>query len=157
MKNDLGETLKNEKIRALSFGEPIRVQPETSIEVVIDRMFEAKIGCAVVEEKGKLVGIFTERDILTRVVEAGVSLKSPVESFMTPRPKCLDPEDSVAEAIRVMNRGGYRHLPLVDRKGKTVGVLSVKRIVSYLAEHFPAEVYNLPPDPRQIQRSREGA
>jgi len=45
----------------------------------------------------------------------------------------------------------------VDEAGRPVGVLSVKRIVHYLAEHFPATVYNLPPDPGVVPQEREGA
>jgi len=56
-----------------------------------------------------------------------------------------------------MEEGGYRHLPVVDVTGKPLGVLSVKRIVHYLAEHFPATVYNLPPDPSSVPQSAEGA
>ena len=56
-----------------------------------------------------------------------------------------------------MEEGGYRHLPVVDENGKAVGMLSVKRIIRYLVEHFPGAVYNLPPDPGAVQQEREGA
>ena len=55
-----------------------------------------------------------------------------------------------------MEEGGYRHLPVVDERGP-VGVLSVKRIVHYLVEHFPTTVYNLPPDPAVVPQQAEGA
>jgi predicted transcriptional regulator len=56
-----------------------------------------------------------------------------------------------------MEEGGYRHLPVVDECSRVVGILSVKRIVHYLVEHFPNTVYNLPPDPNAVQQQREGA
>jgi hypothetical protein len=56
-----------------------------------------------------------------------------------------------------MEEGGYRHLPVVDESSRVVGILSVKRIVHYLVEHFPNTVYNLPPDPNAVQQQREGA
>jgi hypothetical protein len=56
-----------------------------------------------------------------------------------------------------MDEGGYRHLPVVDEGGRPVGVLSVKRIVHYLVEHFPTTVYNLPPNPGAVPQEREGA
>jgi len=56
-----------------------------------------------------------------------------------------------------MEEGGYRHLPVVDETGRTLGVLSVKRIVHYLVEHFPSTIYNLPPDPSVFPHDAEGA
>ena len=110
----------------------------------------------MVEGKG-VIGIFTERDVLTKVVEQKVDLATPIEKLMTPDPKVLKREDSVADAIRLMNQGGYRHIPIVDDQGEVQGIVRVRDIIKYLAEHFPYEVYNLPPDPRQIIRAPEGA
>jgi CBS domain-containing protein len=76
---------------------------------------------------------------------------------MTPNPTIVHPKDSVAFALKRMEEGGYRHLPVVDEAGQPVGVLSVKRIVHYLVEHFPATVYNLPPDPGAVPLEPEGA
>jgi CBS domain-containing protein len=76
---------------------------------------------------------------------------------MTPNPVAVHPKDSIGAAVRRMEEGGYRHLPVVDEVGRPLGMLSVKRIVHYLVEHFPATVYNLPPDPDVIPHEREGA
>jgi CBS domain-containing protein len=56
-----------------------------------------------------------------------------------------------------MEEGGYRHLPVVDERERPVGILSVKRIIRYLVEHFPTTVYNLPPDPQAVPKNPEGA
>ena len=48
-------------------------------------------------------------------------------------------------ALSKMQRGGYRHLPVVDERGRPVGILSAKHIIRYIVEHFPAVVYNHPP------------
>jgi CBS domain-containing protein len=56
-----------------------------------------------------------------------------------------------------MEEGGYRHLPVIDQAGRPLGVLSVKRIVHYLAEHFPSTIYNQPPDPNVVPLEPEGA
>jgi CBS domain-containing protein len=76
---------------------------------------------------------------------------------MTPCPVVVHRKDSVGAAIRKMEEGGYRHLPVVDEADRLVGVLAVKQIVRYLVEHFPGTIYNLPPDPHVIQQEREGA
>ncbi|MBY0458338.1 MAG: CBS domain-containing protein, partial [Gemmataceae bacterium] len=60
-------------------------------------------------------------------------------------------------AVERMQKGGYRHVPVVDEDNRPVGVLSAKRIVHYLVEHFPATVYNLPPDPDRVPDTAEGA
>ena len=59
--------------------------------------------------------------------------------------------------VLCMEEGDYRHLPVVDDYGRPMGVLSVKRIVHYLVEHFPSTIYCLPPDPNVYPRHREGA
>jgi CBS domain-containing protein len=76
---------------------------------------------------------------------------------MTPNPEQVHPKDSIAAALRRMEEGGYRHLPVVNEWGQPLGVLSVKQIVHYLVEHFPTTIYNLPPDPGAVPQEREGA
>ena len=76
---------------------------------------------------------------------------------MTPNPATVHEKETIGSAVRRMQQGGYRHLPVVDRAGQPIGMLSVKRIVRYLVEHFPATVYNQPPDPNVVQQDREGA
>jgi CBS domain-containing protein len=67
------------------------------------------------------------------------------------------PKDSVQAAIKRMEKGGYRHLPVIDELGRPVGILSARRVVHFLAEHFPALVYNHPPDPTRVPDAAEGA
>jgi hypothetical protein len=63
-----------------------------------------------------------------------------------------------AYALNKMNVGGFRHSPLVDEKGKPVGVVAMRNIVDYIVHLFPEEVLNLPPSPNHtISRAREGA
>lgn len=120
-------------------------------------MKEHRIGCVLVEDGGKLIGIFTERDILTKLVGTGYDpAKVAVDGVMTRNPETLTPEDPIAFALQQMSVGGYRHVPLIDSDGRPVGILSVKDIVDYLAENFPREILNLPPEPGQRPRIPEG-
>ena len=120
-------------------------------------MVEQRTGCALVVRDGGLTGIFTERDFVSRVVSAGLPVDGPVEPVMTLNPKTVARSASVYEAIETMAGGGYRHLPVLDESGNPLGVLTVKDIVHYLVEYFPANVYNLPPTPVTVQPAREGA
>ncbi len=94
---------------------------------------------------------------MRRVLAAGRPLTTAVADCMTLDPVIVGPKEPIGLAIRRMEEGGYRHLPVIDEAGRPVGVLSVKRIVHYLAEHFPATVYNQPPDPASFPTEPEGA
>jgi CBS domain-containing protein len=127
------------------------------VAAAVGLMRKHRVGCLLVCEGRALVGIFTERDLLRRVIAAGRCWQTLLGDVMTPGPVCVRPKDPIRLAVRRMEQGGYRHLPVVDDTGRPVGILSVKRIVHYLVEHFPATVYNLPPDPRAFPDEREGA
>jgi len=153
----VGEALRNEKIRALRLSEPARVSPQASLAETIRAMRAAQIGCALVCEGTRLVGILTERDVLNKIVGSEVDYASEVREFMTPNPRVLSPDDSLGEAIRLMTEKGYRHVPLMDGQGRDAGMVCAKDLVEYIAEHFPAEVVNLPPRLHQVMRKPEGA
>ena len=154
-------------IDARLFAEPIRslhrragrvtVPPGTTIGQAARVMKEHRVGCVLVEEAGKLVGIFTERDILTKLVGTGYDpATAAVDGVMTRNPETLTPGDPIAFALQRMSVGGFRHVPLVDAEGRPVGILSVKDIVDYVAEHFPKEILNIPPEPGRQPRTPEG-
>lgn len=154
---DLPRNLKIESVSRLHPTPPRQVRPEQTIAEAVALMRQEEVGCLLVCNDQRLLGIFTERDLMSRVLAARVPLTEPVSRFMTPNPVCVHPKDPIGLAVRRMEEGGYRHLPVVDEAGRPLGVLSVKRIVHYLVEHFPGTVYNLPPDPGAINQEREGA
>ena len=65
--------------------------------------------------------------------------------------------DPITQAIRLLYERGLRHLPVLNDDRKPIGVVSVRRMMEYVVEHFPQTVYNLPPDPSQVLDGREGA
>ena len=154
---ELARNLKTDSVSRLHPTEPRRVRPQQTVAEAVALMRQHRVGCLLVCEGERLVGIFTERDLLRRVLGPGLPLSVPVASCMTPNPVTVNPKESVSAALRRMEVGGYRHLPVIDHAGQPVGVLSVKRIVHYLAEHFPDTVYNLPPDPGAVPQAAEGA
>lgn len=153
---DLTRNLKNETVSRLYPTQPWLVQPTQPVADAVKLMREKKVGCVLICEQRQIVGIFTERDLLRRVVAQGNSLDSPIQEHMTPDPVTAHPRDSISTVVKRMQKGGYRHLPVVI-DGRPVGMLSVKRIVHYLVEHFPTTIYNLPPQRQNHRPQREGA
>jgi CBS domain-containing protein len=138
--------------------EPCVVDAGDTVLAAVNAMNEHHIGCVLVQRGGKLVGIFTERDVLRRVIFHEGNRSWPVESVMTPNPETLPPTASIAFALNKMSVDGYRHIPIADTDGKAVGVLSVKDIVNFVVEFFPESVLNLPCDPdRAIPKTEDGA
>jgi CBS domain-containing protein len=154
---DLARNLKIECVSRLHPTPPLRIAPEQSVADAVGLMRRERVGCLMVCQAEKVVGIFTERDLMRRVLAAGKPLTLPVAECMTPNPVAVHPKEPIGAAVRRMEEGGYRHLPVVDEAGRLLGVLSVKRIVHYLVEHFPSTVYNLPPNPDAVPLEPEGA
>ncbi len=112
----------------------------------------------LITHNGKLRGIFTEHDVLMKIVDTGINLaRTAVSSYMTPDPVTLPVDAGVAYALNKMVVDGLHRLPLIDSEGDPVGVVSMRNIIGYLSGFFPKDVLNLPPDPTKIFRRREGA
>jgi CBS domain-containing protein len=153
---ELTRNLRVDSVARLLPTPPKAVDAAKPVSAAVEVMRKERTGCLLVIRGGRVVGVFTERDLLTRVLAPGKPLDTPMAFVMTPDPVTVQPKDSVRTAIRRMEEGGYRHLPVVDDHNRPVGVVSAKKVVHYLAEHFPALVHNLPPDDR-LPDSPEGA
>jgi CBS domain-containing protein len=137
----------NDTIAALEPAEPICLRETATVAEAIARMLERRqAGVLVVDEAGRLTGIFTERDVLTRV--AGVArdaTRTALHEVMTPRPEALSATDRIAYAVHSMSVAGYRTVPLVDAQHRPVGVVTVSDVIRWLAHLYPEAVLNLPP------------
>jgi CBS domain-containing protein len=137
---------------------PYVVDADATVLSAVAAMIEHHIGCVLVQKGGKLAGIFTERDLLRRVIFHDGNRAWKVEAVMTPNPSTLPPTASVAYALNKMSVDGYRHIPIVDSDDKAIGVISMKDIVKLLVETFPEGVLNLPPDPENaFPKTADGA
>jgi CBS domain-containing protein len=154
---ELARNLKVESVARLQPTPPLCLRPADPVADAVALMRQHQVGCVLVCRDDELVGIFTERDLMRRVLAAGESLDMTLAQCMTRNPIVVQLSESIGAAVRRMEEGGYRHLPVVDVLGRPLGVLSVKRIVHYLVEHFPSTIYCLPPDPTLFPREREGA
>ena len=151
-------SLAEERLRALTRRQPVTVQPGTPLAECIRAIQRTGTGDSVFvcDAQGRLTGVLTERDIFGRLVGGKVDLAQPVERLMTTDPKTLDLDDTIRDAIVLMQTGRYRNVPLVDATGHLVGVVRQVDIIKYLAESFPEELLNLPPRPHQRMRAAEG-
>jgi CBS domain-containing protein len=154
---ELARNLKVDSVSRLHPTPPWRVHPDQPVAEAVRLMRQQRVGCLLVCNADTLLGIFTERDLMQRVLAPGRPLTLPVSACMTPNPVTVSPTAPIGAAVQLMVDGGYRHLPVVDAVGQPVGVLSVKRIVHYLVEHYPYTIYNLPPDPGAYPLEPEGA
>ena len=126
----------------------VRVASTDPMWKVVTAMNEARRGAVVIEDDGRLVGIFTERDVMTRLDHADLDwLHVKVGDVMTPHPMVIHTTDTVAEAIRRLHEGRRRHLPVVDDSGAVRSLLSIRDLLNYIAEKFPEDFVNLPPRP----------
>ncbi len=153
----LRENLAKDAAQALRMLDPVVVAADDTIQTVVALMQEQSSGCVVIAEQGKPIGVFTDRDVLGRVLGPNLLPSAPISDVMTVHPRVIVEGTSVAEVVRAMHDGSFRHMPVVDASGCVCGVISVKRIVEYLVDHFPSTVFNLPPEPNQAQTAREGA
>ena len=106
----------------------ISVGPETTVHKAALVMTQANCGSVLVlGADGAMLGILTERDLMTRVLAKALDPASTtVASVMTRNPICVPPETTVSDAIVIMIERGFRHLPVLRSGGKIVGVFSVR-------------------------------
>ena len=144
---DASGALLNDTIAVLSPAEPICLSASATVHDAVRTMLARRqAGVLVVDAEGRLAGIFTERDVLTRVVGRDLDArKTPLGEVMTRHPEALTANDRVAYAIHCMSVAGYRTIPLVDGAGRPLGVVTVSDVVRWLASLFPEAVLNLRP------------
>jgi CBS domain-containing protein len=116
----------------MTTGRLVTVHPTATILDAARKMHEAQVGSVlVVDDKGKLLGIFTERD-LVRVIATGVPLDTPIERVMTTRLITALPDESLAIVASRMIEHGIRHIPVVDETGRLVGIVSMRDVLRHV-------------------------
>jgi len=129
----LARSVMEDNLSHLDQDQTISVAPETPALNVAQTMKNSNSGCALVVDGGRLVGIFTEHDVLKRVTGTGDLAALPVKALMSPNPETLHERDSVAEALNKMSLGRYRHIPFKKADG-TYAVASIKSVLKYIAQ-----------------------
>jgi CBS-domain-containing membrane protein len=148
--------LLSDTVTLLAPNEPIRLTEQATVHEAISQMAEKRrAAVCIVDRESRLIGIFTERDLLQRVAVPGRDLHTTqLAEVMTRDPETLAPDDLISYAINRLHNAGFRTLPLVDADQRPIGIMTVNDIVQWLAELFPEAIVNLRPGGR-LKRPQE--
>jgi len=133
--NCVERSLMEDDVAHLHPKKAISIRPTTTLHSAMQAMLACEIGTLLVtDEQGKLVGILSERDLLTKVAGLHDSYAQlPVSDFMTPGPETVETDDPLNFALHKMDGGGYRHLPVMT-EGMPRGVVSVRDMLRHIVK-----------------------
>jgi CBS domain-containing protein len=126
-------SLMEDPVSVLKPRKAVTLRPTATVGEAIQTMLTRDIGAVlIVDEKGTLLGIFSERDLLTRVADVTMDYSDrPVRDFMTQGPETVRTTDTLAFALHKMDGGGYRHLPVLEG-GRLLGMVSVRDLLRHI-------------------------
>lgn len=117
----------------------LTVPPDITVREVASMMADQGTGAALVVAGGSLVGIFTERDAVFRVIARGKDVnRTPLSEVMTAEPKTIDPTKSYGHALMLMQENGFRHVPVIEH-GLLIGIVSSRNAMDPDLEEFVSE------------------
>jgi CBS domain-containing protein len=153
----LENDLQQEQVIHLDINKFTEVESGTSVRDTVSQMRTTGCNCAIIKKDGQLTGIFTDRDLLRKVVDAPETWDNPIDALMTPSPITVKANDPAYAALDLMDEKHFRNVPVIDTNGKVIGNLTHYAVIKYLADRFPSLIYNLPPDTGRITHHRDGA
>jgi CBS domain-containing protein len=117
----------------------VTAPPETTVSQAAKLMAKRNVGAVMVVENESLVGIFTERDAVFRVIARGRDMQTTLlADVMTAAPLTVDPDKSFGYALMMMHENGFRHVPVIEN-GKPIGIVSARNALDPDMEEFVAE------------------
>jgi CBS domain-containing protein len=119
-------------VKHIMIEDVVTAKPNITVKDAVRTLQEKHVGSIVITDNNeKCVGIFTERDAI-RIIASDAPLETPIEQVMTKNVATIGEEASLEEAKRLIISHGIRHLPVVDNKGKLIGLLSVRKLLDEL-------------------------
>lgn len=152
----LESELRQEQVAHLDLSGFSTVASGTSVRDALAQLRTDRHNVCLITDGGQLKGIFTDRDVLRKVVGAPETLDASIDTVMTESPITITPSSSAADALKLMDDNHFRNLPAVDANGMILGDMTHQSIVAFLADRYPVEVLNLPPQPDRFPRKAEG-
>ena len=124
--------------------EPAVVHPDATVADAIQVMVERHVGAAAVVDGNSVVGIFTERDVLRKLALSGLDPgRTPVKEFMSTPVETITPDTSAGDAFATMIGHDFRHLPVVDRTGKPLRILSIRNLLEARVQELRQQLDSL--------------
>jgi CBS domain-containing protein len=146
----LEDALLSDTVGLLASSEPIQLRESASVAEALHRMIEQGRGAVVViDDEGRLAGIFTDQEVIPRVLGAARDAqRTRLSEVMIRTPEVLRPDDRICYAVNRMTSMGCRTMPIVDEDRRPVGVVTVDDVAKWLAAIFPEAILNLRPGDR---------
>jgi len=133
----LEQALAENLVEAIQHEPFVQIPDDTPVEQAVQQLAEMHVSCLLITRTDKLVGVFSDRDVLDRVALEYEQVKDqPVRNVMTTRPVYVYDTDSAAAVLTVMAVSGYRHVPVLSVDGQVVGIVSPQRVTSFLQKHI---------------------
>jgi CBS domain-containing protein len=131
--NPVERSVMYDQVKTLKQNPPVVIGQSATIGAALALMLAENVGAVlVVDDVGKLMGIFSERDLLKKLVGQHADFRHlPITQFMTPRPECVKTTDTLNVALYVMDAGGYRHVPVLQ-DGRPVGIISARDLLRFV-------------------------
>lgn len=136
----LEQALVEEELGAIRHEPYATIPPNTPVHQALDKLAGMHIACLLVAENDRLLGVLSERDVLSKLALEYDELKDlPVSEVMSSDTIYAYETDSAVAALTVMALCGYRHVPVLDMNDNLVGIVSPQRVTEFLQEQFQAE------------------
>ncbi len=131
--NPVERSVMHDQVKTLKQHPPVTIGQAATVGETVALMLSANVGAMlIVDDAGRLVGIFSERDLLKKIVGVLADYeKLPITQFMTPRPECVLTTDTLNFVLQKMDAGGYRHVPVLE-DGKPVSIISARDMLRFL-------------------------
>lgn len=130
----LQKRLMEDTVAALKPRSAITVSSETSVHQSIQLLKDKGVGCVLVMDGEHLVGIFSERDVLYKMIGKEYLFQTTqINKVMTPRPVTLNLDDSIRFALHQMSVGGFRHIPILS-PNQPLKIISVRDVLGYICQ-----------------------
>jgi CBS domain-containing protein len=149
-------TFETDPIKALGLPSPVSIGTHATVGEALAAVQKHRQGYVLVVQNDRPVGIMTERDVVMKVVARNVRYETNVADYVSPIQGTLTDSDPIAKGIALMIERNTDNVPVVDATGKATAVLRTLDVIHFLAQAFPEQLLNLPPNPHQTLPKPEG-
>ena len=158
MPNAKNKPFWEKPVAAMPLQVPVVMMEGDSIKDCIQAMQDNHTGCVfITDESRTMTGIFSERDVMVKYIGTPLSGDTCVKEVMTGNVLTIDPDATVSQAVDFFGKHHIRHLPVCKEKNKLVGLLSIRVLTNFIAEHLPEDILNLPPKQDIVSTEADGA